>query len=171
MNRLLLVLILISSSIVSHSQAGYLFVKHGYKKKKTYLEGDRVMLQLKDGYIVNGLITLLRNDSIWMNGTPIPRKEVGAVLLPRKKNPFPADAKTMLLIGAGSALVTVGLTINDRETFGHALVAGLVIGYGPLLVKYLGKGFLMSLQRKRYLIGRKYQLQVLDFHIPNKRAF
>ncbi len=171
MNRLLLLFLFITSSLVSQSQAGYLFVKHGYKKKKTYLEGDRVMLQLRDGYIVNGLITLLRNDSIWMNGTPVPRKEVAAILLPRKKNPFPADAKTLLLIGAGSGLVTAGLTINDRETFRNALIAGLVIGYGPLLVKYLGKGFLLSLQRKRYIIGRKYRLQVLDFHIPNKRAF
>ena len=171
MNRLLLIIIFLGFSVCSFSQGGYLFVKKGIKKKRTYVEGDRIMLQLQDGLIVNGIITLLKNDTIYLNGRPVPRPQVKAVLFNVKKNRFPADAKTLLIIGAGAALTTAGLTIDNRNSFKTALAAGLTIGYGPLIAKYLARGFILSLQRKRFRIGRKYRLQVLDFHLPNKRGF
>ena len=172
MNRLLLgIFLLFTASICQAQTQGYLFVKHGYHKKKTYTEGERIMLQLNNGLVVNGIITLLLNDTIYVNGRPIPRTAVSAVLLNTKRNRFPADVKTMLLITAGAALTVVGLTINDRTSFRTAALSAAAIGYGPLVIKYLGKGFLLSLQRRRYRIGKKYRLQILEFHMPLKRAF
>lgn len=171
MNRLLLLVILSLFYSSASAQMGYLFVKKGYKKKRTYTEGDRIMLLSNDGFVFNGIITQLKNDTIYLNGRPIPRPQVKAVLFTRKKNKFPADAKTLLLIAGGSALTTLGLTINNTETFKRALITGLGLGYGPLIAKYLGRGFLLSLQRKQYRVGKKFQLQIIDFHLPNKRAF
>ena len=172
MNRLLLALSFCFLYTISPAQInGYLYVKKGIKKKRTYTEGDRIYLQLKNDTIVSGLITLLMNDTIFLRGKPIPLSKIQAVLIPRKKNRFPADAKTMLLIGAGSGLTAVGLTLNDNEDWDDAIIAGLAIGYGGLITKYLGNGVLHALQRKKFRIGRKYRLLLIDFHIPRRRAF
>lgn len=172
MNRLLLALSFCFLYATSSAQInGYLYVKKGIKKKRTYTEGDRIYLQLTNDTIVAGLITLLMNDTIYLTGKPVPLNKIQAVLIPRKKNRFPADAKTMLLIGVGSGLTAVGLTLNNNETWENAIIAGLAIGYGGLMTKYLGNGVLHALQRKKYRIGKKYRLLLIDFHIPRRRAF
>lgn len=169
MNRLLFIILFIFSAVTVQAQTGYLFVKQGYKKKKTYGEGDRIILQVRDGRVYNGLITLLRNDTIFISGKPVPRLDVTTVLLGRKSKSFYVDGKTLLLITGGVALTTAGLTLSKQADFAEALTAGLVIGYGPLLLKYLGSK--ISLKRKKYRIGKRFRLQVLDFHIPRNRGF
>lgn len=170
MNRLLFILLFIFSALFAQSQMGFLFIKKGYKKKKTYTEGQRIILQLKNDSIYNGEITQLRNDTIFLNGIPVPRASVQAVVINRKpKKVFHVSGKDLLLITGGAALVTAGLTISEQASFTEALTAGLVIGYGPLLVRYLGTK--ISLRRKKYKIGKKLQLQVLDFHLPGNRGF
>ena len=170
MNRLLLLIGFFCFSFVASSQTGYLFVKKGIKKKKTYEEGDRIMLQVKDGTIYTGLITLLLNDTIYINGRPVPRPDVIAVILNnRQKKKFHIDPKELLLITGGVALTTAGLTLSHQAKFKEALTAGTVIGYSPLAIQYLGSK--ISFRRKRFRIGKKFRLQILEFHIPRKRAF
>ncbi|RYY62649.1 MAG: hypothetical protein EOO05_02055 [Chitinophagaceae bacterium] len=148
------------------AQRGYLFVKKGAKKVRTYEEGDRIRLLGHDGYLYTGVITLLRNDTIYLNGLPLARTEVERVLLGRKKQSFRIDPKQMLLITGGVVLVTGGLSLSKQAKFGEAAIAGATIGYGPLLISYLGSK--ISLKRKKYKIGRRYRLQVLDFYLPYK---
>jgi hypothetical protein len=170
MNRLLLFIVFFCFSLVASSQTGYLFVKKGIKKKRTYAEGDRIMLQVKDGSIYTGLITLLLNDTIYINGRPIPRPDVTAVVLNnRERKKFHIDAKDLLLITGGVALTTAGLTLSHQAKFREALTAGTVIGYGPLAFAYLKSK--ISFRRKRFRIGKKFRLQMLEFHIPRKRGF
>jgi hypothetical protein len=170
MNRLLFIAAFIFSCLMASSQPGYLFVKKGYKKKKTYLEGERILFQLKNGTTYNGLITLLRNDTIWINGKPVPRVDVRTVILSVKsKKNFHIGAKELLLITAGVALTTTGLTVSKQAEFKEALTAGLVIGYSPLLLQYAGSK--ISFRRKKYKLGKRFHLQMLEFHIPGKRAF
>jgi hypothetical protein len=114
------------------------------------------------------MITLLRNDTIFISGKSVRRTDVNEVLLKRKPSPSLPDANTLLLIGGGAALTTAGLTISEQAKFEEALIAGLVIGYGPLLVKYSGIKFLRMVTRKKFRIGKKFRLQVLDFHLPSK---
>ena len=171
MNRLrsfLLLLLLITGSY-SFSQQGFLFVKKGFHKKRTYTEGDAIHVKLEDGTFRKGVITLLRNDTIFIDGRPVWRPRVSEILLERKpKKPFP-DVKTMLLIGAGAALTTAGLTLSKQARFEQALVAGLVIGYGPLLIKHFGGRLARLLIRKKFRICKKFRLQVLDFYLPQNR--
>jgi hypothetical protein len=169
MNRLLFIVLFAFSAVTVQAQVGYLFVKKGYKKKKTYGEGDRISLLAKDGKVYNGLITLLRNDTIFINGTPMPAAGVEAVLLNPKRKAFHVSTKDLLLIAGGAGLTTAGLTLSNQAGFREALTAALVIGYGPLLIKYIGSK--ISLKRKKYTIGKKFRLQVLDFHMPRVRGF
>lgn len=170
MNRLLFLLVVFIFSVVTvQAQAGYLFVKKGYKKKKTYGEGDRISLLVKDDRVYTGVITLLRNDTIFLSGKPIPTATVEAVLLNRKRKSFQVSTKELLLIAGGTGLVTAGLTLSKQAGFTEALTAALVIGYGPLLLRYIGSK--ISLKRKQYRIGKKFRLQVLDFYLPRARGF
>lgn len=172
MNRLLLLFLLLLCCITSYQQPNYLFIKKGFHKKRTYAEGDRIHIQLKDGKEKTGIITRLLNDMVYINGEEIAQEQIAIVILDgKKKKPFPADFKTMLLIGAGAGLTTLGLSLNGANEPTTALVAGLTIGYGPLLLKHFGGRILYALKRKRYRIGKKFRLQVFDIYVPPKRPF
>lgn len=171
MNRpLFIVSLLLLSTLFAHSQDGYLFVRKGIKKKKTYNEGSRILLQTKSDSVIGGIITMLRNDTIWINGLPVPAKKVKAVYPAQKqRRKFHISTQEFLLITGGIALFTAGVTLSKQATFRKAIVGGLVIGYGNLGIQYfLSK---LSFKKKKYRIGRKYQLQVIDFHIPRRRGF
>ena len=170
MNRLLLLVAFSFCFISSYSQTGYLFIKKGHKKKRTYLEGEYIYLRLQNDTIFYGRITRLMNDTIFVNGRPIPGVTVKEVLTPPDKSrKFHISTKDFLLVTAGVALVTAGLTVSDQAEFEEALLAGTIIGYGPLAIAYLKNT--VSFQRKRYRIGKKFRLQVIDFYLPRKRGF
>lgn len=132
------------------------------------MEGSSISLKLVDGTYVRGIITLLRNDTIFLNGRPIHKTAVKEVLLKKRpKTPFP-DTKTLLLIGAGAGLTSAGLALSKQATTRDALIAGPVIGFAPLLIKHFGGRTIRAIPRKKFRIGRKFYLQILDFHIPKQ---
>lgn len=170
MARAITITILLLCSLLVQSQLAYLFVKKGGHKVKTYVEEDRITLELQSGTIVRGLITLLKDDTIFINGKPIPAASVKSVILREKpEKSFHVSAKAWLLITGGVVLTTAGLTASKQATFKKALTAGLVIGYTPVLVQYLMSK--VSFKRKKYPTGKKFHLQVLDFHLPRRRGF
>ena len=170
MNRLLLLLTILTFSLTSSSQTGFLFVKKGFKKKRTYTEGDNIFLRLHNDSTCYGLITRLMNDTIYLSGRPVPRKAVKDVVVAmRKRKAFHVPVKDILLITGGAVLVTGGLTLSEQADFKDALIAAIVMGYGPLAVGYLKSK--ISFKRKKFRIGKKFRLQVLDFYVPRKRAF
>ena len=153
----------------TEAQTGYLFVKKGFRKKATYTQGDPIRLRLQSDSVREGIITRLANDTIFLNGRPIPCLAVKEVILSDKRQRFHIPVETFLLITAGVALVTAGLSLSEQATFEEALAAGLVIGYGPLAVGYLKSK--ISLKRKKYRIGKKFRLQMIDFYLPRGRGF
>jgi hypothetical protein len=170
MNRLLVIILLLLSSLITNAQSAYLFLKKGFHKKRTYMEGSTLVLKLQNNFIIKGTITLLRNDTIFLNGRAVPIPTVKAVIVTEKiKKTFHTNAAEILLITGGAALTTTGLTVSKQADFGQALTAGLVIGYGPLLIRYLGSK--ISLNRKKFIIGKKFHLQILDFYLSPQRPF
>lgn len=170
MNRLFISLLFILSCFSASAQSGYLFVKKGIKKKKVYTEYDNIYLRLNNGAYRYGMITRIMNDTIWVSGNPIPRTSVAEVVIRKKeKKKFHVGVQNALLITGGVALTTAGLSISKQASFREALIAGLVLGYGPLAIGYLSNK--ISLSRKSYKIGKKFRLQIVDFYIPRQRAF
>ncbi len=148
-----------------------MFIKKEAIKKRAYTEGDRVHFLTNEGTQKSGIITLLRNDTIFLNGQPLHKDQVAYVLLDKRKNSFPVDGKTFLLVTGGVALTTFGLTLNDVKEPGPAFAIAAAIGYGPLLVRFLSGRVFYAMQRKKFRIGKKFRLQVLDFHIPVQKGF
>ena len=131
------------------------------------MEYDRITLRLHNEKVIHGMITRLANDTIFIAGLPVPRSAVKDVIIKVKKKGGPlVDLNTFLLITGGVALTTAGLTLSGQADFPEALTAGLTIGYAPLLINYIGSK--ISLGRKKYRVGKKYRLQVLDFYLPRK---
>ena len=65
MNRLLLLFIFVFAFLSSYSQTGYLFVKKGHKKKRTYTEGETIYLRLQNDSVYYGMITRLMDETIF----------------------------------------------------------------------------------------------------------
>lgn len=170
MARLLTITLLLLCAFFVQSQQAYLFIKKGGHKKKVYVEIDRITLGLKNGTIVRGLITFLKEDTLFINGKPIPTSSVQSVILREGKNEsFKIDGKTWLLISGGVVLTTLGLTASKQANFKQALTAGAVIGIAPILIYYLKSK--ISFKRKKFIIGKRFRLQVLDLHMPYRRGF
>src|SRR5574338_1377870 len=170
MRRLAFIITLFFCCNAAQSQMAYLFVKKGGNKKKIYIEEDRITLELQNGTIYRGLITHLIDDTIFINGKPVPLVSVKSVIL--REGPvknFHVSGKAWLLVTGGVALITAGLTASKQAKFKEALTAGLVLGYAPILVQYIGSK--ISFHKKKYPIGKKFHLQILDFHLPKQRGF
>lgn len=166
--KTLLLLFCLLSVYHCDAQHAYLHVKKGYKKKKTYVEGDRILLRLKSDTIIGGLITHLRDDTIFILGKPVSVANVEAVIVkkgPRSK--FHIPAKQLLLIGGGTALTTLGLTFNDYLSLEKAAFTAGMIGFAPIVVQYITSR--IDFSRKEYKMGKKFRLQLIDFHIRRLR--
>ena len=131
MIRVLLLFILFLGCIVkAASQTGYLFIKKGAKKKKEYLEGDRIFLRLSDGMVRTGVITRLMNDTIYLSGRPVPvAVESFHALKERQRSESAAGAEALrgrvnLLNwdgnGAPPGLFPPRSTIGERERDGES---------------------------------------------------
>jgi hypothetical protein len=145
-----------------NAQAGYVFVKKGIKKKRTYQPGDPFMVKLNDGTYWGGYISYLKADTIYIGGRPVVKSSIKEVLLKKKpKKPFP-NGKTVGLIAMGSVLTSVGLAMSDKENQTEALIAGPIIGFAPILIGQAANRITRSLQKGKYKIGKKFYLQVLD---------
>ena len=170
---LLFIALILLSSLESYSQQGYLFVKKGYHKKRTYIEGDEIHVKLRDGSSIKGFITLLRNDTVFINGWGVPRSIITEILLdPNLRQPFSTGGKNALLVVGVATLTTVGLVVTKQQKEEKALVTGMIAGVAALLIKHFGTRLGLFV-RKKYKIGKKYHLQVLEFHMApaGKKAF
>jgi hypothetical protein len=172
MNRLLLLLLLLfCCHCASWSQPNQLFIKKGVFKKKAFSEGERIHLLLQDGQEKKGIITNLHDSVIYINGQEIAIRQINTIFIDGiRKNKLP-DLETMLWIGAGVSLTTIGLSLNNANDPKTALTAGLAIGYGPVLLKFLFGRLIYAFHKKKYRMGRKYHLQVFDIRVPRKQSF
>ncbi|HEU4576031.1 MAG TPA: hypothetical protein VFS36_13595 [Chitinophagaceae bacterium] len=166
-NRQLLILFGLFSLQLCSAQQSFLFVKKRGRKVKTYFEGDRLKIQSRTNDLLDGTITLLRNDSVYINSIGFSSAAIQKIFLKRKtRKPFPIDGRQALYITGAVALSTFGMTAAGWEPAGRSLLYSSTIGFGPILLTAAARK--INLKRKYYRIGKKYRLQVLDFYLPDK---
>jgi hypothetical protein len=156
MQKWLLVFVLLFSQAVT-AQRGMVFVKkNGYKKVHSFAEGDPITFQVKDGFITSGYISLVRNDSIYVNGMGFSARSVSRIFLREKKHELPRQ----FLLTTGYVLVIAGAaSVSKNYSFGSALGIAAILGYGQLLIRQIP-----NLKRYKYKIGKKFSIQTLDLH-------
>lgn len=155
----LLLLVLLLISFTTFSQRGFLYVKKkGFKKVKTFAEGDAIKFHTKDGQVIYGGLALVNRDSVYVNGHWFPVADVSKIIL-RDRGNRSFDPEMLLWTTAGVALSTTGITLAKWNTFQEALGYSAGLGFGNYLIRYFP-----SLKRKKYVINRKFSLQTLDLH-------
>lgn len=158
MQKSLLLLFLFFSQCAL-AQRGIIYIKkHGYKTVRSFAEGDEIIFKTKMGDVVDGYIMLVKKDSVFVNNNGFARDDIKTIFLHHKTKWI--DSKTFLLITAGVALSTAGITLAKWADFKEALFVSLGIGYGPLILDWL----LHHPKRNKYIIGKKFTLQFFDLH-------
>ena len=172
MKTRLLFLLYLFAACTATAQFNELVLRKQGISKKRYKEGSLIVLQSKLGLQYSGVIYLIQNDSIYFSDGGIHMKDI-AVVYKKKKGKhriLPFDGQTFLLANAGVPLFTAGLVISG-EPFQKSLLSGLGIVYIPVILYNLQQVVFGG--NKRYRIGSKYDLQVLDYYplekLPEKK--
>lgn len=110
--------------------------------KETFIEGNAISLQTSDGIALNGMIILLRNDTIFLNQQAIPARKVTRIILSEKEKIVSLDE--FIYMSLGVAIVTGGMLLSGLEEFEPALIYACVMGYGQLLIRTSSDGSAME---------------------------
>jgi hypothetical protein len=140
--------------------------KNGIAKKR-YPEGATISLQTKLGLKYTGAVYLIQNDSIYFIDGGIHKRDVAIVFKRKKKKHrlIPFSTQAFLYSNLGIPLFTGGLVISG-EPFVNSLLSGVALVYGPVLL-YNAQQLIFN-SNKKYRIGNKYDLQVLDLYPSEK---
>lgn len=158
MQKLLLIIFLFLAQF-AFAQKGFLYVKKkGFKKVRTFEEGNAIRFETKDGSIVYGGLALVNKDSIYVNGNWFASKDIRKIIL-REKRKSQFDFPIFLWTTAGVVLSTAGMTLAKWSSFNKSLQYSAGIGYGNFLITHFPK-----LKRKQYKMGKKFSVQTFDLH-------
>jgi hypothetical protein len=153
-NGMLLLFLLLSIS--AYSQRGALLVKkRGLKKVHSFAEGAHIRFYTSEGDFVQGMITLVKGDSIYVNHNAFPASSIRRIVLRDKKSMVPQ----ILLTTAGVAAASGMISLAGGSAYGDAVRTTAAIGYGSILLRTVPK-----LKRKKYPIRKKFTVQTLDLH-------
>ncbi len=157
MQKLLLFFFLLFSQLL-FAQRGALYVKKkGYKTVKRFEEGDAIRFQTKNGQMINGELTLVNKDSVYVNEKWFSTSSIKEIYL--RERISLSLTPTFLLTTAGVALSTAGMTLAKWVSFKKALIYSAGLGYGNYLIHFFPK-----LSRRKFILGKKFTLQTLDLH-------
>jgi hypothetical protein len=162
-----ILLLLLFFTSVANAQFNELVLRKNGISKKRYAEGSTITLQTKLGLRYTGTIYLIQNDSIYFLGGGIHKRDVAIVFKKQKrKHQFiPFNKQAFLYSNLGIPLFTAGLAISG-EPLGKAIVSGVALVYVPVVLynaqQVIFKG------NKKYRLGNKYDLQILDLYPSEK---
>ncbi len=148
-------LILLALSSNAGAQRGMLFIKKkGYKNVASFSEGQQISFQNDKGEYVKGMIWIVRNDSILVDGQMHAVSSISRIILRPKDNKLVKE----FFITTGAIVASSGfMRLANWSTFPAALSHNAAIGYGNIVIRSLRK-----IKRKQYRIGKKYSIQSLD---------
>jgi hypothetical protein len=163
MNYCLTICLLLIFSADCNAQFNQLLLRKHAKSHRIYREGSTITIETKLGMQFTGTIYLIQNDSLYFSGSAINTNEITAVLKKptRQRRVIPFDNQTFLWANAGIPLFAGGLILSGEPT-GRSLLSGVGLVYGPILLYNMQR--IIANKGKRFPIGEKYDLRVLDLH-------
>lgn len=167
MKPLYFFIVLLLSSHYTSAQFNQLILRKNGIAQKRYSEGSVITIQTKLGLKYSGTIYLIQNDSIYFSGGGIHKNDIVAVYKKSgaKERIIPFSKEAFLYANAGIPLFTAGLVLSGQP-FASSLIAGVTLVYAPILFYNIKR--VITSGNKRYTIGEKYDLQVLDLYKAEK---
>ncbi|HEY4155624.1 MAG TPA: hypothetical protein VGM24_09350 [Puia sp.] len=150
--------------LAGFSQTDVLILQKNGRNIKTYAPGERIIFETIYDQWFDGMLTELRNDSVFVNHIPFHYNEIRAMRTERGKLNYSQDGTLLIIAGVGVIVLNTvnGLYRKDKakdwfSTTGW-ITAGVLIAGGILLRKS---------RIKTYPLGKKYGLHYLDLHLDN----
>ena len=160
MKKILLLFLLVP--FFAHSQTDVLELKKNGKNIRTYSPGMYFVMETVYDQWLEGYITAIRNDSLFLNNFPFHYKEIKSIRWERTKLNYKADG--IILMAAGAGVLVIG-TVNGLYRGDPADQWFTPVGYITAGVLLVGGFLLMKAQFKKYHLGKKYTLEYLNIRV------
>lgn len=163
--RFILIVSCLLMSDWAAAQYNQLLLRKNGITKQRFREGSRITIITDKGLTYSGNIYLLQKDSIYFDGSGIKVNEVATIIKYKRKDrqviPYPMDV--FWSSNLGIPLITAGLVLSG-EPFLSSFLFGVSIVYLPIVGHNLLR--IIGNRSRRYNIGDKYDLRLLDLYRP-----
>jgi hypothetical protein len=152
--------------LISHAQTDVLLLQKNGRNIKTYAPGMYIAVHTVYDQWLEGTLTDLKNDSVYVNGVPFHVHEIDEIRENFSKLHLQSAGTILIVAGVGILALNVINGIYTNESAGEWvkpsgwITAGAFIAAGVIL---------KTLKYKNYPIGKKYTLHYLDLrakHVP-----
>jgi hypothetical protein len=147
------------------AQTNVVILEKNNENVKTYATGMEITFETIYHQWLDGVITAIRHDSIFINDYPFHYKEIATIRSERKGLNYSEDGVLLMVAGGGVLLLNAvnGAYRGDKAKSWYT--SGSIITAAALLVG----GFLLTKSRfKKYHLGKKYTLEYLALDLDKK---
>jgi len=151
--------------LISISQTDVLILQKNNRNIKTFAPGMPIMFHTIYDQWLEGTITNMRNDSVFLNGIPFHVHEIDAIRKNFSKLSLNAGGTILIIAGVGVLALNVINGIYTNESAGSWIKASGWITAGV----FIAAGILMkNAKYTKYPIGKKYTLHYLNLRSQNE---
>jgi hypothetical protein len=149
------------------SQTDVLLLQKNGRNIKTYAPGMPIMIHTVYDQWLEGTLTDLKNDSVYVNNIPFHIHEIDALRNNFSKLHLQSAGTILIVAGVGVLALNVINGLYTNESAGSWIKTSGWITAGALILA----GILMkSAKYNNYPIGKKYTLHYLDLRAKNSPA-
>jgi hypothetical protein len=157
-----IIAILFGIPLIGSAQTDVLILQKNGRNIKTYDIGQTIVFKTIYDQWLGGTITMMRNDSIFLNNIPFHVHEIAAIRNEGTKWNYVNDGTLLIIAGVGVLVLNVVNGIYFNEKAGTWVATSGWITAGAFIIG----GLLMRRARySDYYIGKKYTLHYLNMQV------
>jgi hypothetical protein len=153
--------------LIGLSQTDVLILQKNGRNIETYAPGMPIMIHTIYDQWLEGTITDMRNDSVFINNNPFHVQEINAIRKNFSKLHLQAGGTVLIVAGVGLLVLNVVNGLYTNEPAGQWIKASGWITAGAFIVAGL---IMRSAKYTTYSIGKKYSLHYLNLRAGNPPA-
>jgi hypothetical protein len=150
--------------LIGFSQTDVLILQKNGRNIETYAPGMPIMLHTVYDQWLEGTITDMRNDSVYINNNPFHVQEINAIRKNFSKLHLQAGGTVLIVAGVGVLVLNVINGLYTNEPAGQWIKASGWIVAGAFIITGL---IMKSARFTTYKIGKKYSLHYLNLRAGN----
>lgn len=147
------------------AQTDVLILKKYSQNVKTYAPGMSITMETVYNQWLDGTITAIRHDSVFLNSFPFHYKEIKTIRERRHGLNYAFDGAILMVAGGGSLLLGAVNGLYRKDAASQWYSTGGFITAAALLA---GGFTLIKLQYRKYNLGKKFTLEYFEIN-PNKK--